>query len=399
MATKNHTAFVLPALVLSSATLVGAAQSPGEVDGRWLPWIGCWRSADTRAPEQGVRVCVVPAGEASARILTLADEQTIIDETFVADGIRHDVSEATCRGSRQTRWSADNTRLYSTADITCDGQSPRHVSGLSLLSPDGRWIDIQVVTMGIRENVRVRRYARTGELPPDRSLLSPELEARAARSLDGTRLPALTIDNVIEMSRNVAPSAVQAAIVESKAVFPLNGRALIAMDDARVPEPVIDLMVAQSFPKKFEVKRRDGGTMDYGFMYGGGAEFDMEYPYYAFYSPFGFGYWGVYDDFYYGYGPGGITGGGGVPIDPEPTGPHGRVVNGAGYTLVGPRPVAPVGNGGDGSSGSSRVRSAGADSGGSVSSGGYSSGDSSGGSSGGGGGGGGSDGGRTAVPR
>jgi uncharacterized membrane protein YgcG len=395
MRTRNLTMFWFAILFVSSASSVVAAQSGG-VDDRWLPWIGCWRSADTRAPEQGVRVCVVPAGDASARILTLADEQTIIDETFIADGVRHDVTEATCRGTRQTGWSADNTRLYSTADITCDGQAPRHVSGLSLLSPDGRWIDIQVVTMGIRENVRVRRYARTGELPPDRSLLSPELEARAARSLDGTKLPALTIDNVIEMSRNVAPSAVQAAIVESKAVFPLNGRALIAMDDARVPGPVIDLMVAQSFPKKFEVKRRDGGTMDYGFMYGGGAEFDMEYPYYAFYSPFGFGYWGAYDDFYYGYGPGGITGGG-VPIDPEPTGPHGRVVNGAGYTLVGPRPVAPAENGGNGSSGSSRGQSAGADSGGSVSSGGYSSGGSSGG--GGGAAGGGSDGGRTAVPR
>ena len=395
MRTRNLTVFWFAVLFVSGAVSVGAGQTQS-VDDRWLPWIGCWRSADTRAPEQGVRVCVVPAGDASARILTLADEQTIIDETFIADGVRHDVTEATCRGTRQTGWSADNTRLYSTADITCDGQAPRHVSGLSLLSPDGRWIDIQVVTMGIRENVRVRRYARTGELPPDRSLLSPELEARAARSLDGTKLAALTIDNVIEMSRNVAPSAVQAAIVESKAVFPLNGRALIAMGDAGVAEPVIDLMVAQSFPKKFEVKRRDGGTMDYGFMYGGGAEFDMEYPYYAFYSPFGFGYWGVYDDFYYGYGPGGITGGG-VPVDPEPNAPHGRVVNGAGYTLVGPRPVAPAGNGGDGSSGSSRGQSAGADSGGSVSSGGYSSGGSSGG--GGGAGGGGGDGGRTAVPR
>ena len=156
-------------------------------------------------------------------------------------------------------------------------------------------------------------------------------------------------------------------------------------------------MVAQSFPKKFEVRRRDGGTMDYGFMYGGGADFDMAYPYYAFYSPFGFGYWGYYDDFYYGYGPGYYPGGG-VPIDPEPNAQHGRVVNGAGYTLVGPRQVEPAANTG-GSSNSSRGRSAGADSGGSVSSGGYSNGGSSGGGSGGGAASGGGDGGRTAVPR
>jgi hypothetical protein len=394
MGRRHLTGLLLAALVVSSVASVDAAQSTN-VDERWLPWLGCWQSADTRAPEQGVRVCVVPNGEASARILTLADEQTIIDETFIADGVRHDVSEATCRGTRQTEWSDDGRRLYSSAEIACDGQSSRRVSGLSLLAPDGRWLDIQVVTMGIRENVRVRRYGRTSELPPDRTLLSPELQARAARSLDGTRLPPLSIDNVIEMSRKVSPSAVEAAIVESRAIFPLNARSLIAMDDAGVSDPVIDLMVAQSFPRKFQVKHRDGGTMDYGFLSGGGAEFDMAYPYYAFYTPFGFGYWGYYDDFYYGNGPGYIPGGGGVPV-PEPDAPHGRVVNGAGYTLVGPRPVEPIGNGADGS-GSSRARGAGADSsGGSVSSGGYSSGDAGAGASSGGGGG---DSGRTAVPR
>jgi uncharacterized membrane protein YgcG len=389
------TRFLLAGLIAAAAAPAAAAQAPTAVDERWLPWFGCWRSADVRAPEQGVRVCVVPSGEASARIMTLADDQTIIDETFIADGKRHDVSEATCRGTRQTEWSADNLRLYSSADITCDGQSPRHVSGLSLLAADGRWLDIQVVTMGVRENVRVRRYQRTGELPPDRTLLSPELEARAARSLDGTRVPTLSIANVIEMSSKVSPSAVEAAIVESRAIFPLNARALLAMDDAGVSDPVIDLMIAQSFPEKFQVKRRDGGTMDYGFMYGGSVDFDMAYPYYAYYSPFGFGYWGYYDDFYYGYGPGYIVGGG-VPVNPEPGGPHGRVVNGAGYTLVGPRPVEPTPQAGSGS-GSSRGQSSG-DSGGSVSSGGYSSG-GGGGASGGSGGAGGGDSGRTAVPR
>lgn len=386
---------LLVALFVGAAVPAVAAQSSNTVDDRWLPWIGCWRSADTRAPEQGVRVCVVPNGDASARIMTLADEQTIIDETFIADGTRHDVSESTCRGTRLTEWSADKTRLYSSADITCDGQGERHVSGLSLLAPNGRWIDIQVVTMGIRENVRVRRYQRTGELPPNPALLSPELELRAARSLDGTNLPTLTIDNIIEMSRRVSPSAVEAAIVESKAVFPLNARALVAMDDGGVSDPVIDLMLAQSFPKKFEVKQRDGGMIDYGFVSGGGADFDMAYPYYAFYSPFGFGYWGYYDDIYYGNGPGYYPGGG-VPIDPEATGPHGRVVNGAGYTLVAPRQVEPVGNAQDRSSGStSRGRSSSGDSGGAVSSDGYSSGGGGGASSGGGGG----DSGRTAVPR
>lgn len=377
------------------------AQSAEQAEGiegaaRWLPFLGCWRPADERAPEQGVLVCVVPAGANSARMMTMAGEQSVIDETFVADGVRRPVVEPGCRGTRTSDWSRRG-RLLSAADLACEGQPARNVSGLSFIALGGDWVDIQAVTTGGREIVRVRRYRRTGELPPDASLLAPQVTARAAQSLDAARLTPFILDDVIEVSGKVSSGALEAAIVETQAIFPLNSRTLIALDDAGVAANVIDLMVAQTFPKQFQVKRRGGGSSSGSWAGYGGVGWDWFGfdPYYSYYAPVGYGYWNRFGDYYYGPGQGVII----VPGDggsAAPSGEHGRVINGGGYTQVSPRDPVVTGNAGtrgrstgDGVSGASGGSSSGGFSGdsGGVSSGGYSSG------------GGGGDSGRSAVPR
>ena len=387
----------------AQAQRVEQAQPAGQAGGieaaaRWLPFLGCWRPADERAPEQGVLVCVVPAGANSARMMTMAGEQSVIDETFVADGVRRPVVEPGCRGTRTSDWSRRG-RLLSAADLACEGQPARNVSGLSFIALGGDWVDIQAVTTGDREIVRVRRYRRTGELPPDASLLTPQVTARATQSLDAARLAPFTLDDVIEVSGKVSSGALEAAIVETQAIFPLNSRTLIALDDAGVADNVIDLMVAQTFPKQFQVRRRGGGSSSGSWAGYGGVGWDWYGfdPFYSYYAPVGYGYWNRFGDYYYGPGQGVfiVPGDGGLAA---PSGEHGRVVNGGGYTQVSPRDPVVTGNagtrgrsagdGGSGTSGGFSSSGGSSDSGSSgVSSGGYSSG------------GGGGDGGRSAVPR
>jgi hypothetical protein len=164
-----------------------------------------------------------------------------------------------------------------------------------------------------------------------------------------------------------------------------------------VPDRVLDLMIALSFPNKFVVERRTSSSvmttgggypiggldwMDLGWM-------DMGYDLFPYrYAPFGYGMWGRSDYYYYGapvYSVDVVASDG-----PQPSG-QGRVVDGMGYTRVRSRDPQPANPGGmvvagsDGGGGSSS--SGGSSSGGSgVSSQGYS-------------GGGGGDSGRTAVSR
>jgi hypothetical protein len=197
-----------------------------------------------------------------------------------------------------------------------------------------------------------------------------------------------SLDEVKEASAKVTPSTVEAALIETDAQFPLNAKRLQELDAAGVPDRVLDLMIALSFPNKFVVERRTSSSLSMpggGEMIGGLGWIDAGYdlfPYY--YAPFGYGMWGRSDYYYYG-----------APVyavdvvsnsEPRPSG-EGRVIDGLGYTRVRSRDPQPVSGGmvvADGSGGSSTSGGS-SSSGGGVSSQGYS--------------GGGGDSGRTAVPR
>jgi hypothetical protein len=403
---------------LSLIPIAASAQTP---DARWSPWMGCWDLLTQRAPAptdaapgrpapqrrtvapEGDRphVCVEPRG-AGVVLRTYLADRAVLEQAIVADGTTRPTSDASCRGTERAEWSRDGRRLFSRAELSCPGQPARTVSGLTLFGPDGTWIDTQAVTVGTRENVRVRLFRRQAGPPADAPDTRP-----------------MQVADVIEASRAVAPGALEAALIESRARFTLSGRTLEDLADAGVPGSVTDLMVAVSYPQAFTIERamRDDRlasfdpfpyteSWGYGLPAAWGADPYFYSPYY--FSPFGFSYLGLYPQMF-GSGVSFVDGGGGGSgsasgRDIEP----GRVIDGRGYTRVRPRDAAAGNDGGSSDGTASGTAStprrggtasprgytdsgSGGSSGGSTSSG---SGSSSGGSSGNGGGSG-----RTAVPR
>lgn len=386
-----------------------------QVDPRWAPWLGCWQLVDesvrqtatadgTRSNPDETRVCVGPANEASGVTLrTLIEDQQVLEQTIVADGAQHPIDEAGCRGDQRADWSRTGERLFSRAELACTDEGPRKVSGLATVI-DGTWIDIQAIEIAGREHIRVRRFRRSA----DQTGLG-DAEARRAASI-APRVGAgrFTLDDVKEASARLSPRVVEAALVETNASFDLNSKALIDLDEAAVPDSVIDLMVALSFPTRFVVDRARPLTTSASTGFGSLGPYSLSpYDYDAFwyssympyyYSPFGYAYWSGYGVPYYP-----ITGF--VTFDPtqptpaaESTG-GARLLNGIGYTQIRSRDPEPV----DSSTGSRSTRSGGSSSAGesSSSSGSSSSGGSSAGASAGGYSSGGSSGdtGRTAEPR
>ena len=382
-----------------------AQQARSAADARWSTWLGCWElitenlrtTARTgvvplQSLEEGrPRICVTPAAD-GARFETTVAGQPAVEYTIVPNGTDRPLDEKECRGTQRAEWSDDGLRLFARAQLTCDGDAAvRRVSGIALIAPNGNWIDLQAVTIEGRENVRVRRYRRAGAA------------TSASRPVGGS----LSLEDVKEASQKASSLAVEAALVETNAGYDLSGSQLVDLDAAGVPDTVIDLIVALSYPEKFVVERTSRATVS-------GPIIN---------DPFslGWAYWNPlwYDDFYYSpysYGPyrysrfgsvGSFTEfvpvvGGGVP-DPQPSG-VGRVVDGLGYTRVRPRqsegvdsPSRPgtrsvrggdaVSSGSSGGSSTSSSPGSGSSGGSATSGGGYSSGSSSG------------DSGRTAVPR
>jgi uncharacterized membrane protein YgcG len=385
------------------------AQQPtaAAFDSRWTAWLGCWQQleetvrdgyadegsidpGDTHAvATRGLVVCVTPATDVSGVTLsTIAEKQFALEETIVADGSSRTIDEAGCTGMQRAEWSVNGRRVFARAELSCLDRGKRIVSGLSTMAPGPVWVDVQVVDAGGRESIRVRRYRRSSDQSYVSSRLSAEQLAQAARAT-ASQATSFTLDEVKEASAKLAPSALEAALIETRARFPLNANRLVELDEAGVPDRVIDLMVAVSFPNKFVVEKRV--TSPVALPTGGsilGADWtDLGYgmfPYY--YAPFGYGMWGRYDYGYYGgpvyfFGNQTVRGGGQQTPSEE-----GRVVNGLGYTRVRAREPQPTGDSGAAGTGGGSSSGGSSSGGGSVTSQGYS-------------GGGGGDSGRTAVAR
>ena len=381
------------ALVLTVATSAGA-QTP---DRRWNDWLGCWtlvadgnvaRLPPAEDAAGGITGPVRPGGSRDARVCvatnqggadlrTFVGEQQVLSQTIIADGADHPVADGGCAGTQRARWSSDGLRLFTRAQVACEGQPSRTVTGLALIAPDGQWVDVQAVTIGDTDSVRVRRFRPAAE------------RARAGVPAAAVRLQ---IEDVKEASSQVSPRAIEAALMETSARFPLSSRVLVDLDKAGVDDRVIDLMVALSYPGSFAVRPSGpddrltpfpplypgadfiDASYDYPYFFGPGYGSYYSNYYYSpyFFSPFGYSYLRYYPQ-YFAPGVAVIPGGGdfGSGDDHRPP-ENGRAINGLGYTRVdrrGAESSAPDGGGG------STSRS-GASSGGTVSRRGYTSGDS-----------------------
>jgi len=425
--------------------IVGAASAGAQqrVDGRWTPWLGCWQMSREAirgetfagvnlparpAPGPSVVVCVQPSTTArGVTMTTFADGKKALEQTIDADGAPHAINESGCTGTQTSDWSRDGLRLFTRADIACNGRPTQTITGMTLLTKGPAWIDIQS-TNGDPE-VRIRRLTPTTDRPEGVAGLPPEISARAVADAQAVSRRGLAVEDITEASRKVASNVIEAAVVETEARFNLNSRVLIDLANANVSPNVIDLMVAQSFPDHFQVERpvtsaprsvatMGGGTSltvdQYGYpfsqipyTYG---MYDPYYYYSYYYSPFAYPYyWGpTYfrtPTYYINTGggsvsvPGGSTSGTAISsVDST----HGQLIKGQGYTRVHSGPSDGSSDPAQHTASSPRgVRSSGGSSGDasssspSSSSGSSNSGSSSGGSVGGGGGGGG----RTAQPR
>ena len=308
------------------------------------------------------RACASSPSQGGAQLQTMVGGQPVLTQTIVADGADHRVDDGGCTGTQRAQWSADGLRLFTRAQVTCDAQPPRAVTGLALIAPDGDWVDVQAVTINGTDSVRVRRFR-------------PPVE-RARKGVPAAAVR-LQIEHVKEASKLVSPRAVEAALLETSARFPLSSRVLVDLDKSGVDDRVIDLMVALSYPRSFAVRPSgpDDRLTPFPPLFPGAdfvdASYDYPYfygPYYSnyyyspyFFSPFGYSYLRYYPGI---YAPVAVIvpgdgGGGGFGSDHNRPPENGRAINGLGYTRVDRRGADTASPAGSDGGGGASVRSGG----------------------------------------
>jgi hypothetical protein len=366
------------------AGLAPSTLAAQDVDSRWLPWLGCWEAAE--AGEETPLLCVRPASEGNGvEFVTWTGTEMSPPEAILADGVPRNAEREDCVGMEEARFSDDGHRIYLKSEYVCEGGVEQKASGILAMVNPMEWVDIKAVDGNPWVlKYRLARTSRVEEAGVENVVAPRASLVKSARLAASHRL---TEEDVLEAVEHVDAAAVEALIVERGDPFAINAELLVRLDDAGVPDRVIDVMVAVSFPDRFAIK---SGPMPVEEL---ADEADYNQPrrrfYMAsgFYSPFwgGYGYYprsyglGWYD--YYGYGGLGYGGygwgGWGYPgygyyprtvvVTPR-TGSSGRMIKGQGYTRGGsgytrgtarPRGSSRATSGGSRSGASAGVRSSG----------------------------------------
>jgi hypothetical protein len=343
---KTYRAFLTGAAAVLAALAVAPSSASAQEDARWLPWIGCWESADPYADES--MICVRPVA-GGAEMLSLLEGEVVSREILTADGRPSAVDMEGCTGSRTARFSEDARRLFTTSELTCEGEFDRSGRGLMALTSPASWIDVQVVDAGGRDMAWVQHYRPAAPDRVEAAGMSGLATGREMAVRTARRAAAAAVDlaDVVEASREVGNEAAKAWISETGDPFDLDGETLVELADAGVAPDVIDVMVAVSYPEHFVVNQEDarperladeGGYDPYAHRVRLGVYSYWGSPFFydPFYSPYRYGY-----GYGYGYPYGGSWGYGYRPtvVVVSPTGQsdqgRGRFVRGQGYTRSG----------------------------------------------------------------
>jgi hypothetical protein len=327
------------------------SQESVTIDVRWIPWIGSWRlvsntvNRDDRDLKGDYRMEVSPTDSGTAVTMkTFKDDTVLFEDAIISDGISQPLKDKECSGWYKYSWSDTGKRLLFESESRCPDRPAQNISGISVMNRNRDWVDIQLLRNSQDRIITVRRYSLVSEQTEDFTGQGVGI-AMAGRLKAGTNF---SVNEIIELSRMVPEEVLEAALMEFREPFNINSKTLQRLADAEVPTPVIDLMVALSFPDKFYIERDTVSIMTAGNSGSGKADIIYSSPYYSRYSivdPFFPWYWtpstyalywnygwdvwpGVYYPYYYDYRGSGSSGGFQQRQD------SGRLVAGRGYTRV-----------------------------------------------------------------
>lgn len=339
-------------LIPIAAALVAIPVQTSAAPADWSAWYGCWRAVDSAAGAAPL-VCVLPGEDAASVRIATIEEGVIAEETVVrADGVARPIEDGGCAGSERAFFSADGRRIFTRAELACNGLG-RVSTGVLAMVSEAEWVDAQALTVNGQHAVRTVRYrvADASEVPAWVATALPQDQRLAQQTARLNASSPLGIDEVVEASQHIAAPALEALLAERQQGFGLNAENLAQLAEQGVATSTIDVMVALSYPAKFAVAPQRAGGEGEWFDERNAARSYLEDCYDPFTSArrygcyngrYGYGYGysrGMYGYSPYGYDPYGwnyrsrpvvvIVRG----VDDEPRG--GQLVKGRGYTRNG----------------------------------------------------------------
>ncbi|MEO7361685.1 MAG: hypothetical protein ABI120_15245, partial [Gemmatimonadaceae bacterium] len=262
-------AAVAASALLVTAPFASAFAQTAQPELRWRALTGCWVPEESTVvganAVNNTMVCIAPvAGTASADVATIVNKQVLHTDRIDASGQRIVKTVDKCPGWETATWSDDKNRLLLRSEFDCGDNVKVKGSGVFGIDGDGNWVQVQGTSVGTNAGARVVRYRAAdvalaeGTVLKDSAMVQTVAAAPSSslgwfRQLSGH---APTVAAVLEVSKNVDESVAQAWLSEFGKPEKLSAKELVAMSDAGMPSNLIDMMVAMSYPERFQLQAR-----------------------------------------------------------------------------------------------------------------------------------------------
>jgi len=178
-------------------------------------------------------------------------------EEVRADARAMPVEEGGCTGIRSAEWSADRHRVYLTSRMDCGEGVERSTRGVLSILPDGQgWVEIHAVSSGgDTPLLGIRSFLPASAASLERHGIGDPAQGMAlavstARAQAGR---ALAPDALVEVVDRTGPEVASALLVERGDRLALDAGLLRNLSDRGVPGDVLDVLVAMSYPERFEL--------------------------------------------------------------------------------------------------------------------------------------------------
>lgn len=255
-------ATVVLAMLLCFCPRAATAMAATKNESILAPWLGSWRiepevttDRDSLRTETGLVRIRINADGTGLEISRQVSQGSEIREFIIPDGRRRAIQENDCSGSQSYRWVSKPGVIVGHSEVDCNKTGHLITDSLKMMLSAHEMREILAVTSDGGLQVAIRRLSF--QAPPsgsneEVSVQEPSLEgsrARAALAADWT------LQDIIRLAEVTNPAVLQAALYEKNTQVYVTADVLRKLADAKVPAPVIDLLVARAYPDKFIVER------------------------------------------------------------------------------------------------------------------------------------------------
>jgi len=334
------------------------------------PWVGTWTIVEDQpslgamgANQAAVVEIRLTSDGIGLDISRKSPNQPDVKEVLIPDGNKRPVEEQNCSGWRSAHLVAEAGLIVESSEMNCKDAGSIATSSLRIILAADRIAHILALKAGGQTRLAVRRLSFEYDLPsaPDSQTGWRAVAARTELSAPWN------LETIIRLSKIIDGQLLQAALLEKKTQLNLTPGSLKEMKTARLPNGIIDLLVALAYPDQFHIEKNGQVELRPWIVSSPGSAGPSSMPsgplsyypgaFYNCYSPYGYFYGfpfsglysaafciSYYSPFWWDYpiyipdngggGSGGSVGGGGggrltsdqgyVQIEPRDTGRHAR---------------------------------------------------------------------------